>query len=165
MRSRAVSQVEIYEALVRNANVFRNCLEIRDGFFVKANGDLFLELCCVWVLPRSGEVVIFAHVAPLWVRLGFLGVRLAGGDDANDVAFGPIAVTDKQQSERAAQAEKNKSVLFFGMIWIINELGTFIDEDGSGFIKTHSMLSQVRGSFPTVLLEAKCAHVRSVTTL
>lgn len=95
MRSCAVSQVEVDEALVWNAYVFRNCLEVRDGLFVEPNGDLLLELCCVWVLPRSGEVVFFSHVAPLWIRLGFLGRRFARGDDANDLAFAPIAVTDK----------------------------------------------------------------------
>ena len=102
MRSRTVSQVQINEALIRNANVFRDCLEVRDGLFVKPNGDLLLELCGVWVLPRGGEVVFFSHVAPLWIRLGFLGSSLARGNDANDVTFAPIAVTDKQQAKRAA---------------------------------------------------------------
>lgn len=99
MRSRAVSQVQVDEALVRNANVFRDCLEVRDGFFVEPNGDLLLELRCVWILPRSGEVVLFSHVAPLWIRLRFLGRRLASGDDANNVTFTPIAMTDKQQAK------------------------------------------------------------------
>jgi len=67
MRSRAVSQVQVDEALVRNANVFRDCLEVRDGLFVEPNGDLLLELCCVWIFPRCGEVVLFSHVAPLWI--------------------------------------------------------------------------------------------------
>lgn len=113
MSSCAVSQVEVDEALVRNAYVFRDGLEVRDGLLVEPNGDLLLELCCVWVLPRSGEVVFFSHVAPLWIRLGFLGRRLARGDDANDVAFAPIAVTDKQQTKCAAQAKKNKAVFVF----------------------------------------------------
>ena len=102
MRCCAVPQIQIDEALVRNADLLRDCLEVRDGLFVEPNGDLFLELCCVWVFPRSGEVVFFSHVAPLWIRFGFLGSRLARGNDANDVAFAPIAVTDKQQAKRAA---------------------------------------------------------------
>jgi hypothetical protein len=102
MRRCAVSQVQIDEALVRNAYVFRDCLEVRDGLFVEPNGDLLLELRCVWVLPRSGKVVFFSHVVPLWIRFGFLGSRLARGNDANDVTFTPIAVTDKQQAKRAA---------------------------------------------------------------
>ena len=102
MRSSAVPQVQVNEALVRNAYVLRDCLEVRDGLFVEPNGNLLLELCCVWVLPRSGEVVFFSHVAPLWIRFGFRGSRLARGNDTNDVTFTPIAVTDKQQTKRAA---------------------------------------------------------------
>ena len=99
MRCCAVPQVQIDETLVRNADVFRDCLEVRYGLFVEPNGDLLLELCCVWILPRSGEVVFFSHVAPLWIRLRFLGRRLASGDDANNVSFTPIAMTDEQQAK------------------------------------------------------------------
>ena len=113
MRSCAVSQVQVDEALIRNAYVFRDRLEVRDGLFVESNGDLLLELRCVWILPRSGEVVFFSHVAPLWIGFGFLGSRLARGNDANDVTFGPIAVTDGQQAKGAAQAKKNKAVFVF----------------------------------------------------
>ena len=98
MRCCAVPQVQIDQALIRNADLLRDCLEVRDGLFVEPNGDLLLELCCVWILPRSGEVVLFSHVVPLQIKLGFLGRRLASGDDANDVTFAPIAVTDKQQA-------------------------------------------------------------------
>lgn len=102
MRCCAVPQVQIDQALIRNADILRDCLEVRDGFFVEPNGNLLLELCCVWILSRSGEVVFFSHVAPLWIRFGFLGSRLACGNDANDVTFAPIAVADKQQAKRAA---------------------------------------------------------------
>lgn len=95
MRSCAVPQVKVDETLVRNAYVFRDCLEVRDGLFVKSNGDLLLELRGVWVLPRGGEVVFFSHVTPLWIGFGFLGGRLARGDDANDVTFAPITVADE----------------------------------------------------------------------
>ncbi|SBT04012.1 hypothetical protein ACCAA_130007 [Candidatus Accumulibacter aalborgensis] len=103
MRSRAVAQIQVDEALVGDTNVFRDSLEVRDGLFVEPNGDLLFELCCVWVFSGSGEVVFFAHVAPLWIRLGFLGSCLASGDNTNDMTFAPIAMTDKQQSKRAAQ--------------------------------------------------------------
>jgi len=99
MRSRAVPQVQVDEALVWNANVFGDSLEVRDGLFVESNGDLFLELCCVWIFSRRGEVVFFAHVAPLWIRRGFLGSCLPSGNDTNDIALAPIAVADKQQSK------------------------------------------------------------------
>ena len=44
LRHGAVSQVEINKALVRNTNVFGDCLEVRDGIFVKTNRDLLFEL-------------------------------------------------------------------------------------------------------------------------
>ena len=44
LRHGAVSQIEIDKALVRNTNVFGDCLEVRDGIFVKTNRDLFFEL-------------------------------------------------------------------------------------------------------------------------
>jgi hypothetical protein len=51
------------------------------------------------------------------------------------------------------------------MIGIVDQLGAFIDEDGLGLIEAHAMLLGVRGSFPIIPLEAKCAHVHSVTTM
>jgi|GEM_PF-6441480 len=110
MRSRAVSQVQIDQALVWNTDVFRDRLEVGDRIFIKPNGDLFFQLGCVWVFPCSGEIVFFAHVTPLWIGLGFLGTGLARGDDANDITCAPIAVTDQQQTECAAQAKNYKAV-------------------------------------------------------
>lgn len=46
----AIAKVKIDEALVRNAHVFRNGLEVTDAFFVQANGDLLLKLRSVGVL-------------------------------------------------------------------------------------------------------------------
>lgn len=97
MRSCAVSQIQVDEALVRNSNVFRDCLEVHDGLFVEPNRDLLLELCCVRVLLGSGEVVLIAHMTPLRIELGFLGRGFASGNDANDVVIAPIAVTHKEQ--------------------------------------------------------------------
>ena len=99
VRGRTVSQVQIDEALIRNANVFRNGLKVRDGLFIEPNGDLLLELRSIGILSSSGEVVLFAHVAPLRIKPGFLGCCLASRDEANDVAFVPIAMTNDKQPE------------------------------------------------------------------
>ena len=92
MRSRAVSKVQIDQALVRNAYVFGDCLEVRDGLLIEPNGNLLLELRRVRIFLRSGEVVFLAHVTPLRVRPGFLGGSLANGNDANDVPFAPTGL-------------------------------------------------------------------------
>lgn len=42
--------------------------------------------------------------------MGFLGIRLASGDDSNDIAFASIAVADQQQTKLAANAEEHKSI-------------------------------------------------------
>ena len=39
--------------MIRNAHIFRNCLEIRDGIFVDPNRDLFLELCSVGIFSKG----------------------------------------------------------------------------------------------------------------
>ena len=51
------------------------------------------------------------------------------------------------------------------MVWIVDQLGAFIDKDGLSLIEAHAVLLGVRGSFPIIPLEVKCAHVRSVTTM
>jgi len=101
LRGRTVPQVQIDETLIRNANVFRNGLEVRDGLFIEPNGDLLLELRCIGILSCSGEVVLFAHVAPLRIEPGFLGCCLASRDEANDVAYRPDS-NDKRQAAEAS---------------------------------------------------------------
>ena len=64
MGGSAVSQIQINEALVRNASVLRYRLEITDGFLIKPNCDLLFQLGGVWIFPGSSEVVFFAHMTP-----------------------------------------------------------------------------------------------------
>lgn len=56
-----VSQVEVDEALIRDADPLRNRLEVIDALFVQTDSDLFFELRGVGVLGRFGEVVFSAH--------------------------------------------------------------------------------------------------------
>ena len=98
MRRGAVSQIKIDEALIRNAHVFRNRFEIRDGSFVKPNRDLFLELYGVGIFPCRREIVLFAHRVPLGVIFGFGARRLPSGDDANDATYAAMTMTHKQQA-------------------------------------------------------------------
>jgi hypothetical protein len=46
VRRRALSQIDVNSALVRNADLFRHPFEILDTPFVEPNGDLLLELAC-----------------------------------------------------------------------------------------------------------------------
>lgn len=47
-----ISQVKIDQALIRDAHLFGNGLEVVYAFFIQADRDLFLELRCVGVLGR-----------------------------------------------------------------------------------------------------------------
>ena len=105
MRGGTVTQIQIDKALVGNARILGDSLEVCDGLFIEPDGNLLFKPGCVGVFPRGGEVVFFAHVTPLWVRFGFCGNCLARGGDANDIAFAPVAVTDKQQSKHTAKAQ------------------------------------------------------------
>jgi hypothetical protein len=57
------------QALVRDANVAGDRLEVRDGTIVELNRDLLLDLRRVLVIPRRGEVVLFVHRAARRTRL------------------------------------------------------------------------------------------------
>ena len=72
MRGRAVSQIQVDKALIRDARILRYRLEIADRFFVKADRDLLFELGRVRILFRSSEIVFFAHVTPFTDRTWIL---------------------------------------------------------------------------------------------
>jgi len=67
MRGGAVTQIQVYKALVGYALVLGDTLEVGDRLFVQQDGDLLFELSRVGIFPRGGEVVFFAHVTRLWV--------------------------------------------------------------------------------------------------
>lgn len=81
------------------------------------------------------------------------------------MAFAPVAVTNKKQPKCAAQAKKNKALFVLRVIWIVDQLGALIDEDGLGLLEAHTVLLRVRSRLPFIPLKAKCAHAGSVTTL
>ena len=68
MRSRAISQIQIDETLIRNTSVLGYRLEIAYRFLIKANGNLLLKLGSVRVFSRSCEVVFFTHMTPFTGR-------------------------------------------------------------------------------------------------
>ena len=61
LRCCAVAQIQVDEALVRDADFLRDRLEVLDGFIIQPDGDLLLELRRVRVLACFGEVVFLAH--------------------------------------------------------------------------------------------------------
>ena len=58
VRSRAIPQIQIDQALVSDAYFFRDRLEVSDGVLVQANGDLLLQLRSVGILAGLGEVIV-----------------------------------------------------------------------------------------------------------
>lgn len=59
---RALFEVEVDEALVRNTRFLRHRLEVGDRVLVKTDRDWLLESPRIGVLPRGAEVVLFAHM-------------------------------------------------------------------------------------------------------
>ena len=165
LRGSTVAQIQVDKALVGNAHILGDSLKVCDGRFIKPDGNLLFELGRIGVFPGGGEVVFFAHVTPLWVRFGFPGNCLARGDNANDIAFAPVTVTDKQQSQRAAEAQQNKTVFVLGVIGIVDQLRALIDKNGLGFLEAHTVLLEICGSLSIVPLESMRVHTYSITTL
>lgn len=57
----AIPEIQIDEALVWNAYIGRDGLEVAEALFIQTNGDLLLELGSVWVLHCFGKIVFGAH--------------------------------------------------------------------------------------------------------
>lgn len=49
MRRSAISEIKIDEALIWNADFFRDRFEIVNRLLIKANGDLPFELSSIWI--------------------------------------------------------------------------------------------------------------------
>lgn len=71
MRGSTVSQIQIDEALIGDADLFRERFEVVDGFLVQADRDLLLQLGSVRVLSGGGEVIFFAHDGTFTSRTWF----------------------------------------------------------------------------------------------
>ena len=67
-------------------------------------------------------------------------------------------MTNNQQSQRTTQAQKNKTVLIVGVIRVIDQLGSLIDENRFGLFKTDPVLLDVCRSFALIPLKAQIAH-------
>ena len=65
MLSRTVTQIKVDQALIGNANILRDRLEVVDGVTVEPDGDLLLEPRSVGVLLCLREIVLLAHGAPV----------------------------------------------------------------------------------------------------
>ena len=76
-----------------------------------------------------------------------------------------MAMAHEQLSECATQAEKNKALFVFGVIWVIDQLGVLIDEDGSRLFKRDTVFLRVDARLVLIPLEAKCAHLCILTTM
>ena len=61
---------------MRNADVFQNRFEIRNGIFIESNRNLFLELCGIRIFPCCRRIVFFAHRMLITVIFGFAAREL-----------------------------------------------------------------------------------------
>jgi len=57
----AISEIQIDETLVRNADIGRDGLEVAQALFIQTNGDLLFELGSVRVLHCLGKIVFGTH--------------------------------------------------------------------------------------------------------
>ena len=61
MRLRAVPQIEVDQALIRQILLLRQILEVLDSVFIQPDRDLLLELLGVGILGRFGKIVVVTH--------------------------------------------------------------------------------------------------------
>ena len=90
--------------------------------------------------------------------------RFARGDDADSVAFRPIAVHDDQDAQTAAQTKENEAVFVIGVIGVVNQASPFICEDALRFLEGHAVLLLVRTRLDGIPFEAKRCHMHIVRT-
>jgi hypothetical protein len=62
-------------------------------------------------------------------------------------------------AERAAQSQQNEPVLVLGMIGIVDQYGTLIEENRMRFIERHAVLPAVRRVLPVVPFEPEVSHI------
>lgn len=74
-------------------------------------------------------------------------------------------MTNHQNPKRIAETQKDKTVFFHRVIWIVNKLRPLIREDGLRLLKAHAMLLLIRRSHPLVPLKVKIAHAHTSTTV
>lgn len=79
--------------------------------------------------------------------------RLARRDDADDVAFRPVAVHDHEYTQNAAQAKENEALFLVGVIGIVDQTSSFVRKDGLRLLEGHAMLLLVRARLGGVPLE------------
>jgi hypothetical protein len=165
MGRRAITQIEIDEALVWNTNLLGNGLEVINGVSIETDRDLLLQLRGVWVLSGVGEIVFFAHRAPLRIELGFPGRSFPRRDDSDNTTFVSVAVTNNQEPQRRTQTKQNQAFLIFGMVGVVNQLGTLIEECGLRFLEAHTVLLKIGRGLSFVPVKGQCAHAKSVVTM
>ena len=61
MRSCAISEIQIYQTLVRDALPLRHLLEILDSVLVEPNGDLLFKLRGIRIGLGVSEVIVITH--------------------------------------------------------------------------------------------------------
>src|ERR1017187_1233161 len=93
-------------------------------------------------LPSKNRSSSSSH-SPILILLALEGIRLARGDDADDLVLLTVAVADHQRSQLPAASEKHKPVLIIGMLLVGAHQGVVVEEDCPGLLEGHAVLPTV----------------------
>jgi hypothetical protein len=100
----------------------------------------------------------------LWVEALLFARGLSRGDDADDVAIGPVAVRHDQQPKAATQAEEQKALLFFRVVRVVDKACALVRKHSLRIFEGDTVLPAVDLRFLQIPLDAQAAHACSVRT-
>ncbi len=58
----------------------------------------------------------------------------------NDIALTSVAVADQEQPKRVAPPHQNEALLFLGVVRVVDQPSTFIEEGSPGLVEGHAVL-------------------------
>jgi len=132
----AVLQVEIDQALVRDARLLGHGLEVFNDVGPDTQRDLFLELPGVGIASRlhPREIVFVLHCSPSVVLCLVPGCP-SGGDDANDRFLCAVAVAHHKQAEFRADTQHKEPVFPLRILIVVELDRQPVVEDTGRFIE------------------------------
>jgi hypothetical protein len=67
-------------------------------------------------------------------------------------------MNDNKQPQALTQTEKNEPVLFFGVVWVINQERPFVREDGLRVLEGNLVFPKIGLGFPRIPLKLNHAY-------
>ena len=158
-----VTQIEIYELLIRKSCFDRHCFEIRDGIPIKPDGDRLLKHFDIGILPslHLGKVIVISHwSSPVGCFLAF--VCLPRRDDPDYGVALAVAVTNYYHAQLETHTKQDEPVLVLRMVWIEVYSRGVIIESGLRLLKGNTMFPLVCQILLLIPDEAKLCHMYNV---